>query len=160
MSTRRGKLYGLPPLAYVYELSVAAQAHVDDMAANDFTGHTGSGIPEAATTTSTCRLYRFLCRRSKQHGGIGIHRKPLNFGLTVPTSADGASIHGLTNLASAIDSTVTRPTSGIGLSNSVPTQSKNPPPIFPTTNTCRRQHQPTIPLTPTYYNNHYCNTDG
>ncbi|MCO5204290.1 MAG: PKD domain-containing protein [Anaerolineae bacterium] len=34
--------YGLPPLAYVYELSVAAQAHVDDMAANDFTGHTGS----------------------------------------------------------------------------------------------------------------------
>lgn len=34
--------YGLPPLAYVYELSLAAQAHVDDMAVNEFTGHTGS----------------------------------------------------------------------------------------------------------------------
>ena len=32
----------LGPLRYVYELSIAAQAHVDDMAINGYTGHAGS----------------------------------------------------------------------------------------------------------------------
>jgi uncharacterized protein YkwD/chitodextrinase len=34
--------FDLAPLAYGYELSVAAQAHAADMAANDFTAHLGS----------------------------------------------------------------------------------------------------------------------
>lgn len=36
------RLYNLPPLAYQYELSVAAQSHTQDMANARFTGHTGS----------------------------------------------------------------------------------------------------------------------
>lgn len=34
--------YGLKPLTFVFELSVAAQQHTDDMASHNFTGHTGS----------------------------------------------------------------------------------------------------------------------
>ncbi len=34
--------FDLPPLQYVYELSVAAQEHVEDMAAYRYTGHVGS----------------------------------------------------------------------------------------------------------------------
>ncbi len=34
--------YGLKPLTFVFELSVAAQWHTDDMAEQKFTGHTGS----------------------------------------------------------------------------------------------------------------------
>jgi hypothetical protein len=36
------RLYNLRPLALVHSLSVAAQAHTDDMAAYRYTGHTGS----------------------------------------------------------------------------------------------------------------------
>lgn len=36
------RLHNLPPLAYVYEMSIAAQRHAEDMAVNQFTGHTGS----------------------------------------------------------------------------------------------------------------------
>ncbi len=34
--------FDLPPLAYVYELSAAAQQHTDDMAQFQYTGHTGA----------------------------------------------------------------------------------------------------------------------
>ena len=36
------RLHSLPPLSYVYEMSVAAQRHTEDMAVNEFTGHVGS----------------------------------------------------------------------------------------------------------------------
>ncbi|MFN2187841.1 MAG: CAP domain-containing protein [Candidatus Promineifilaceae bacterium] len=36
------RLYNLRPLTYVHSLSVAAQAHTDDMAANGYTAHIGS----------------------------------------------------------------------------------------------------------------------
>lgn len=36
------RLHHLPPLNYVYELTVAAQRHSDDMALYGYTGHTGS----------------------------------------------------------------------------------------------------------------------
>jgi PKD repeat protein len=36
------RMHGVPPTSYVYELSVAAQAHADDMAYSLFTSHTGS----------------------------------------------------------------------------------------------------------------------
>ncbi|MEW5988977.1 MAG: PKD domain-containing protein, partial [Chloroflexota bacterium] len=36
------RLYNLPPLAYVYELTIAAQQHSDDMAAYEYNAHVGS----------------------------------------------------------------------------------------------------------------------
>ena len=36
------RIHNLPPLDYSYELSIAAQQHAEDMAANGFTGHVGS----------------------------------------------------------------------------------------------------------------------
>lgn len=36
------RLHNLPPLNYVYELTIAAQRHSDDMALYGYTGHTGS----------------------------------------------------------------------------------------------------------------------
>lgn len=36
------QLFELAPLSHVYELTVAAQRHTEDMAANHFTGHSGS----------------------------------------------------------------------------------------------------------------------
>lgn len=36
------RLYNLPPLAYVYELTIAAQQHSDDMAAYEYNAHIGS----------------------------------------------------------------------------------------------------------------------
>ena len=36
------RLHQLPSIEYVYEMSVAAQRHTEDMATNQFTGHKGS----------------------------------------------------------------------------------------------------------------------
>ncbi|MEZ4513009.1 MAG: PKD domain-containing protein [Chloroflexota bacterium] len=52
--------FNLPPLAYSYELSVAAQLHADDMAAYNFTGHggaDGSTPQERYTWASYPRAY-------------------------------------------------------------------------------------------------------
>ncbi len=48
------RLHNLPPAAYNYELSVAAQSHAEDMSIHDYTGHVGTD-----GSTPPERLYRF-----------------------------------------------------------------------------------------------------
>ncbi len=51
------RLHNLPPLAYGYEMSIAAQRHAEDMALNQFTGHTGS---DGLRPLERLQLYGFV----------------------------------------------------------------------------------------------------